>query len=150
MPECKHCKSRTVVKSGIVRGKQRYKCKDCLRFFVEGDDRTNQSVAAKKALCVLLYSLAKGSFNMIAYLLDSWPSLVYRWVKEAGLNIPEPTIPGDIAEMEFDEVWHFLGKKNGSCGSSGRLTVAQGELWPGFWAAVILPRSGGFTKKSST
>ena len=150
MPECKFCKSQKIVKSGFVRSKQRYKCKECGKNFVVGDERTSQTIAAKKALCVLLYSLGKGSFNMIAHLLDTWPSLVYRWVKEAGINTSEPTISNRITEMEFDEMWHFLGQKNESYGLSKRLTVAQGELLPGLWVSVILQLSKDFMKKSST
>ena len=48
---------------------------------------------------------------MMAHLLDTWPSLVYRWVKEAGINTPEPTVSGEITEMEFDEMWHFIAQK---------------------------------------
>jgi transposase-like protein len=42
MSVCKNCKSEEVVKSGKVRGKQRYKCKDCGYNFVNGDERTNE------------------------------------------------------------------------------------------------------------
>jgi transposase-like protein len=42
MPKCKNCGSCNVVKSGMVRGKQRYKCKDCIFNFVIGDKRTNR------------------------------------------------------------------------------------------------------------
>jgi IS1 family transposase len=39
--------------------------------------------------------------------------------------------------MEFDEMWHFIGKKKESYGSSKRWIVAHGELWPGCSAVVI-------------
>ena len=63
MPECKNCKSSKTVKSGKVRGKQRYKCKECGYNFVEGDTRTSEKIIALKALVVLLYALSKGSYN---------------------------------------------------------------------------------------
>ena len=37
MPDCKNCKSKTTVKNGTARGKQRYKCKSCGCNFVAGD-----------------------------------------------------------------------------------------------------------------
>jgi transposase len=80
MAICKSCKSELVVKNGFVRGKQRFRCKNCGLTFVEGDARTNEKIAAKKAMCVILYSLGKVSFTMLAYVFDSWPSLVYRWI----------------------------------------------------------------------
>ena len=147
MPICKKCNSKHTVKSGIVSGKQRYYCKDCGCNFREGDNRTNDKVAAKKALCILLYSMAKGSFRMIGHILGIDHALVYRWIKAFGESLPEPEISGDIRQMEFDEMWHFVGSKKTNFGSSRPLTVAQGELWPGFSAIVILQHSSASTIK---
>ena len=150
MPTCKNCKSERIVKSGFVRGKQRCKCKECGYNFVEGDARTNEKIAAKKAMCVLLYTLSKASFNGLARIFDTWPSLVYRWVVEAGAKLPDETVPGDIKEMEFDEMWHFVGSKKENFGLSKPLIVADGELWPGCSAIVILKPSSGSTTRSNT
>jgi transposase len=147
MPECKNCKSTVVTKSGRVNGKQRYRCKGCGCHFTEGDARTNEKIAAKKAMCVLLYSLCKASFRMLAKIFDTSPSLTYRWIVEAGCRLPERSVPGDITEMEFDEMWHFVKSKKTNYGSSRRLTVAHGELWPGCSAIVILQPFGGCTTK---
>ena len=147
MLACKKCESRRMVKSGIVLGKQRYKCKDCGCHFREGDGRTNEKVAAKKALCVLLYAMAKGSFRMMGRILGIDHTVVYRWVRAFGENLPEPEVPGDIQEMEFDEMWHFLVSKKENSGSSKPLTVVHGELWPGYSAVVILQPSGYSTTK---
>jgi len=91
--------------------KQRYKCKICGMHFVEGDARSTEKIASKKAMCVLLYTLSRASYNMLAKIFDTWPSLVYRWIVEAGANIPKQEISGDIKEMGFDEMWHFVGTK---------------------------------------
>ena len=147
MLECKNCKSEKVVRNGIVRGKQRYRCKECGYNFVEGDGRTNEKIAAKKAMCVIFYSLGKASYNMLAHIFDTWPSLVYRWIKEASAKLPEQEIAGEIRQMEFDEMWHFIGSKKTSFGSSKPLTVAHGELWPGCSAVVILQPLGDSTTK---
>lgn len=147
MPICKKCNSEHIVKNGIVLGKQRYKCKECGYNFRLGDDRTNDKTTAKKALCVMLYAMAKGSFRMIGRILGVDPALVYRWIKAYGESLPEPEVPGDIQHMEFDEMWHFIGSKKTDFGSSRLLTVAQGELWPGFWAIVILRHSDASMKK---
>ena len=147
MLECKNCKSKSLVKNGIVREKQRYRCKSCGYNFVVGDGRTNERVAAKKAMCVIFYSLGKGSYNMLAKIFNTWPSLVYRWIVEAGANLPEQEVSGEIKEMEFDEMWHFIQSKKTSFGSSRPLTVAAGELWLGYSAIVILKRSNDSTTK---
>ena len=114
---CKRCGSRELVKNGIVLGKQRYKCKSCQFNFREGDNRTNDKIAAKKALCVLFYSMAKGSFRMLGRLLNTDHTLVYRWIRQYGEALPEPVVPGEITEMEFDEMWHFIGQKKEALGA---------------------------------
>jgi len=144
---CKKCGGKDFVKSGIVLGKQRYRCKNCQHNFREGDHRTNDKIAAKKALCVLFYSMAKGSFRMLGRLLNTDHTLVYRWVRQFGESLPEPVVPGEITEMEFDEMWHFIGQKKRSFGCSKRLIVAHGELWDGYSAIVILQPSEGCTTK---
>jgi len=147
MLECKNCKSEQIVKSGRIRGKQRYKCKICNYFFVLGDERTNDKIIALKALCVLFYSLGKGSYNMLGKLFRRNRSLIYRWIREAGLNTAEPTIGGEITEIAFDEMWHFIQSKKQNFGLSKPLTVVAGELSPGFSVTVIAQHSDVFTQK---
>ena len=147
MPVCKKCASEKVVKNGVVVGKQRYRCKECKFNFREGDNRTNERTIAKKALCVLLYAMGKGSFRMMGRLLGIDHTLVYRWIRAFGESLPEPEISGEITQMEFDEMWHFIGSKKESFGSLKQLTVAHGELWPGCSAVVILKHSNASTTK---
>lgn len=64
---CKKCNSTNSVKNGIVREKQRYKCKECGCNYVEGDNRGKVSPAAK-ALGMLLYGSGKASYGMIGRL----------------------------------------------------------------------------------
>ena len=147
MINCKKCNSERIVKSGIVSGKQRYKCKECGCNFRLGDNRTNEKVAAKKALCILMYAMAKGSFRMMGRILGVDHSLVYRWVREYGESLPEPEVSGEIKEIEFDEMWHFIKDKKTNFGSSKPLTVVTGKLWHGCSAIVILQHSEGSMTK---
>lgn len=147
MLNCKNCQSNRVIKSGIARGKQRYMCKECNYCFVIGDARTNDKIAAKKAMCVLLYSLGKASFRMLGRIFNTSPSLIYRWIVEAGCKLPANEISGSIEQMEFDEMWHFIKSKKTNFGSSKPLTVAHAELWPGCSAIVILQHLEGSTKR---
>ena len=150
MLSCKNCGSQNCVKNGKVRGKQRYRCNDCGYNFVEGDARTDEKIIAAKAMCVILYSLAKGSYNMLGKIFGRDRSLIYRWIKEAGLRLSEPEIDGEVREIEFDEMWHFIEQKKTSFGSSRPLVAAHGRLSPGCSALVILQRSEGSTTRSST
>jgi transposase len=147
MPTCKKCSSARSVKNGIVAGKQRYRCKECGHSFREGDNRTDSGVAAKKAMCYLLYATGKASFRNLGRIFRTSHSLIYRWIRAFGEGLPEPEVDGEIKEMEFDEMWHFVGQKKTSFGSSKPLTVAHVEPWPGCSAIVILRQSGGSTTK---
>jgi hypothetical protein len=131
----------------VAAGKQRYKCKECGCNFREGDNRTNDKIAAKKALCVLLYAMAKGSYRMLGRIFGVHNTLVYRWVRSFGENLQELGVSGEIKQMEFDEMWHFIGSQKESFGLSRSLTVAQGELWPGCSVVVILKPSGDSIRK---
>ena len=150
MPCCKRCQSASTVKNGFVRGRQRYRCNDCAYNFIEGDARINPTLPAKKALAVILYGLGKASFNMLGRIFGVSPSLVYRWIAQEAEAIPEPEVAATIQEMEFDEMWHFIGSKKTNAGSSRQWIVLQGELWPGCSAVVALQPSSAYTPKSNT
>jgi transposase len=111
MVTCKRCASEQIVRNGVVREKPRYKCKACGLNFIAGDRRVKEAVAVKKALAVILYSLGKSSFGMLGKIFGHSRSLTYRWIVEEAAKLPEPVLAGEIKEMEFEELWHFLGSK---------------------------------------
>ena len=150
MNRCKQCEGKDFVKNGRVRGQQRYRCKSCGLNFVVGDKRVKEDTAIKRAFAVILYSLGKSSYGFIAKLFGVTRPAVRKWLKrEAGL-LPEPTIPATIEEMEFDEMWHFIGSKKTPSGCSRPWIVLHGELSAGFSAVVMLQPSSGSTTKSNT
>jgi transposase len=149
MPQCKRCQSRHFIKNGTARGKARYKCKDCSYNFIQGDERIKEDLVIKKALAVILYSLGKASFGFLGKLFGVSRAIPYRWIKGEAKKIAEPGISGEIKEMEFDEMWHFIGSKKTRNGLSKRWIVAQGELWPGLSAVVILQPSDVSTPRFS-
>jgi len=91
--------------------------------------------------------MAKGSFRMMGRMFKKNHSLIYRWIRSFGESLPEPKVSGEIKEMEFDELWHFIGSKKTNFGSSRPLTVVQGEPWRGCSAVVILQLSEDSTIK---
>lgn len=147
---CKKCSSVSFVRSGKVGGKQRYRCKMCGCNFTEGDGRTKTSTSIKKALAILLYATGRTSFRRIAKLLDVDHSLVYRWIRDAAESLPEPAILGDLSEVEFDEMWHFVKFKKTNSGLSKRWTVVQGEPLHGLQVVVMLRHSKDCTKNLNT
>jgi hypothetical protein len=127
-----------VIKNGFVRAKQRFLCKVCGLNFIEGDARTSEKIAAKKAMCIIFYMLSKASFNTLAQLFDSWPSLLYRWFTEAGGRLSERGASGGIGQVKFNEIWPFLCSHQELFSESRELIVAYGELWPECPAIVIV------------
>jgi hypothetical protein len=73
--------------------------------------------------------------------------LVYHWIVEAGAKLPNTAVSGEIKELEFDEMWNFIGLKKEKFGSSKHLIVAERELWPECSAIVILKPSNVSTIK---
>jgi hypothetical protein len=43
-----------------------------------------------------------------------------KWIRHEAATLPEPGVSGSIREMEFDEMWHFIGSKKTKDGPSRR------------------------------
>lgn len=82
MTECKRCGGAQIVKSGMVRGKQRYLCKRCGCHFVEGDQRENNTTIVLKALCAVFRALGVKQYRTIGKFLRRDTSLIHRWMNE--------------------------------------------------------------------
>ena len=138
-PLCPKCSQTQVIKNGHVQAVQRWKCRACGYEFTRTTPRGEP--AAKKALALLLYSMGRASYGIIARLLQVSRTTVYRWVRQTAERLPEPPLPADMRELEFDEMWHFIGSKKRSAGSGKRWTVLHGALSPGLWVVVMLQHS---------
>jgi len=118
--------------------------------FVIGDKRIDHNTAVKRAFAVILYGLGRLSYGFIAKLFGVTPAAVQKWIKKEADLMAEPEISGKIKKIEFDEMWHFIGKKKVKNGSSRHWTVLQGELSPGLQVVVMLRPSSDSTTKSNT
>ncbi len=148
---CRYCGSEKTHKSGIIRGKQRYKCKDCGKNFLETDERSKQTTIAKRALAVMLYTFSKASYNFLAKkIFHCSPTTVMNWIKKAGAEVKMPEITEDIKEIEFDEMWHFIGSKKTKNGSLKQWIAKQEKLLPGLRVTVMLQPSKNYTTKLNT
>jgi len=134
---CKKCNSEQVVKSGIVAGKQRFRCKECGCNFRIGDNRTDEKIAAKRRLCILLHFMSKASYRTLGKLLQTDHALVYRWIQEFNENLSKTQVSGEVKQMNFHELQQFVGLKKESW-TTKPITVVDGELWSGCLATVIL------------
>ena len=150
MIQCKECLSDTIVKNGIVRKKQRFKCKSRGCNFIIGDSRINPAVELKRHTCVLFYSLGKASFRFLAKLFDVSPATTYQWVRKTAETLGDPVVSAEVKEIEIDEMWHFLHSKKTKDGSSKPWIVIHGELSPGLSVVVMLQRSENYIASSNT
>ena len=119
--QCKKCESTKFVKSGIVNGNQRYKCKQCGCQFQP--NRHKGKPESTKKLAILLY-LCGLSMRTISKIVKSDLHAVYRWIKRfAEDNYEKPAPQSSKVIIELDEMWHYLNSKKTSSGY-GRLIVA--------------------------
>jgi len=118
---CKKCASESVVRAGMVKGNQRYKCKLCGCQFQPNKNKGRPE--GIKRLAILLYLLGL-SMRTISKVVRTDLHAVYRWIRDFAENQyekPEPLSSEVI--IELDEMWHFIGSKKTDVGY-GRLIVA--------------------------
>ena len=106
--DCPKCKSSHHVKDGIVRGKQRHKCKDChYHYTVERKSDVKTPEIRRLALELYLEGLGVRSIGRILkisygtdYLwVKEWSSRVLRPV-QAKVSFPRRETPMEIIELE--------------------------------------------------
>ena len=134
---CKRCGSEQQVKNGLMRGQQRYLCKECGLNFTDTPARGKP--LALKAAAVLLY-VSGLSMNRTAKLLGVSTPTVQAWLEQfAAAYAQKPEPEGRAVVIELDEMWHDL-KESPSRSGSGRLgIVLQGSWWIGNAAVVTRP-----------
>lgn len=86
-PKCPKCNSYMLIKSGIVKDRQRYKCKHCEYFFtVDKVGKQIDNYYVTKALQLYIEGL---SYREIERLLGISHVSVMNWVKQYKLKRPE-------------------------------------------------------------
>ena len=134
MELCRFCSSNTVIKSGFVRGKQRYRCHDCGKhFIVELSSRGMPTQVKIQALLLIKEGLG---FRSTARILQVSLTAVLNWFKSKALMIKQivdqQTIQ-DIKEIdvvEIDEMWHYTQKNAARYGYGLLLLVPHEESLP--------------------
>ena len=133
MNQCPKCKSQIICKDGIVKKRQRYKCKECnYRFTVKGIGKPD--TLKRNALILYLEGLG---FRSIGRFLKVSHVTVYNWIKEYGEKLDEIKSSSDIDVVEMDEMHTYIGSKKTTAGfglllidmakDSSIALLAQGE-----------------------
>ena len=135
MLDCPRCASADKVKSGINKGRQRYKCKTCQYFFTVAH-KSDTATPGQRRLALNLYLEGLG-FRSIGRLLGFSHVAVYQWVKAFGENVEQIKRPA-AQIVELDELYSYVGHKKALVGSglllidlataSSRLALAREAL----------------------
>ena len=134
---CKRCGSEDHVKNGLMRGQQRYLCKDCGLNFTDTPARGKP--LALKAAAVLLY-VSGLSMNRTAKLLGVSTPTIQAWLEQfAAVYAQKPEPEGRAVVIELDEMWHHLKKSPRSSGCGRLGIVLQGSWWTGNAGIVTRP-----------
>ena len=129
MNACKKCGSPSVVKSGKVKGNQRYKCKECGSQFQP--NRKKGKPESTKRLAILLYLLGL-SMRTISKVVKTDLHAVYRWLRKfAEENYEKPEPESKAVIIELDEMWHYIKSKKTNVGFGKLIAVIPVNLSTG-------------------
>lgn len=132
---CKKCGSSNHVKSGHVRGLQRYQCKECGCQFTNTKSRGVHP--ALKSFAVVLYAHCGVSMGNIAKLFKVSTVAALKWIRKAAGTVE--TSPVEKAEIVMvDEFWHFVNGKKTKSGCGEPLTGYRVPLSDTSWAIVLI------------
>ena len=114
--ECPHCSSQTIVKNGYIHnGKQKYRCKDCSRQFVENPENKNQAIPQETIKLIdklLLERLALAGIIRVTGVSAKW---LQNYVNKKYADIPREVSVTKKSKgkltIECDEMWSFVQKK---------------------------------------
>jgi len=121
MDACPKCTHPHVVKAGMARGKQRWRCRGCGYQFTRTTRRGRPLWQKSLAACLYYHGV---SMNALGKMFGVHTSSILKWIRclatEHSVK-PDPT--GKAIVMDIDEMWHFL-KNNAASVGSGTLAIA--------------------------
>ena len=111
---CPGCGSATRSKDGIIKGRQRWKCKGCnKRYTVERPSDVRPPETRRLALELYLEGLG---FRAIGRVLKVSYVTVFGWIKEYGSKAAELKSEEAIEVVELDEMHTYIGNKKITAG----------------------------------
>lgn len=114
MLDCPRCSSADRVKSGVIQGRQRYKCKEC-QYFYTGHHKSDTATPDQRRMALNLYLEGLG-FRSISRILGFSHVAVYQWMKALGEEVAQIKRPS-AQIVESDELHSYAGHKKPIAGS---------------------------------
>ena len=106
---CPRCFNINYHKAGLIQGRQRYKCKDCIYYYTVLQKSDVKSTATRR-LAFQMYLEGLG-FRAIGRILKISYGTVYQWIKKWGCNLELPKRNEVIEVVELDEMHTYVGRK---------------------------------------
>jgi len=116
-PSCQRCGNKGTIKSGLVSGKQRWKCKACNYQFMLIGPRGRP--LWQKSLVVFLYSYGV-SMHTIAKIFHVQPSTVLKWVRSYAKDQRYKSETGNVSITELKDMRRYLQSVSGKNSSSAK------------------------------
>jgi len=104
--KCLHCGSSNYQFNGTNKGIQRYRCKECKRYF---SDKPRKFSYADKAKAVDMV-LNNCGIRKTARFIGCSPYMVLLWIKEAASYLKEPNHKSENEIIEMDEIYTKVKK----------------------------------------
>ena len=120
---CPKCKCHDKLKNGIVKSKQRYRCKEC-NFNYTVKKKSTAVQGNKKRFALMLYTEGLG-FYSIGRLLNVSHVAVIKWIKVLGKQVEEFKNDTPVEFIEMDEMHTYVGRKKTIVGHGLRLTETE-------------------------
>ena len=122
MEKCPQCGKEECVKDGIVRGLQRWLCREC-RYRHTVQQRGKDAHIKRQAVELYLEGLG---FRSIGRILKVSHVAVYKWIRAFGKELEELRSADEIEIVEMDEMHTYIGSKKTIAGY-GLLLIGLGE-----------------------
>lgn len=107
---CPRCSSRNIKKNGkTANEKQRYLCKDCRRQFITR--YTYRGCQGALRTLIVRMALNGSGIRDTVRVLGVSPNTVLQTIRAAAAQVPEPTPPRRVRDLEIDEFWSFIQAK---------------------------------------
>ena len=135
LPPCPNpnCRESHVVRNGSHRGRQRYCCRTCKRYFGEtqGTPMYDLKTPATEVAQALVVVMRRGSLRAAEEITGHKYETISAWLKRAAVQAEALTqvLASDLhlSQVEIDEFWSFVQKKKGQL--SSRTKASAGAAW---------------------
>ncbi|ODS29770.1 MAG: hypothetical protein SCARUB_05125 [Candidatus Scalindua rubra] len=149
--QCPKCKSENFTKDGIVKNKQRYKCKTCNFRYTVIQKSTEKPLYLKK-FALQLYLEGLG-FRSIGRVLKVSNVSVLNWIRQFGEQVKGLRSNEPVSVTEIDEMHTYIGTKKTINGYGLLLIDMKSDSSTSLLATEALPQvsdSGLISKNNLT